>query len=226
MNLNARRIIGVDESGKGDFFGPLVVASFYAEKSDESRLVELGVRDSKLIADKKLTEIAELLQYTFPHSIKIYQPQDYNKMHKKIKNLNKMLAQGHAHTIMDVNDENPADMAVSDKFGKTELIENALVKISCDIKLHQMVRGERIIQVAAASIIARATYLEEMRKLSHKIGINIPRGASAQVDEIGRRIANQLGIEIFDKISKTHFKNYEWTLLQCYFLAHGNSNSA
>jgi ribonuclease HIII len=209
MNLNARRIIGVDESGKGDFFGPLVVASLYAEKSDESRLVDLGVRDSKLIADKKLTEIAELLQYTFPHSIKIYQPKDYNKMHKKVKNLNKMLAEGHAQTILDVNDENPADMAVSDKFGKTELIENALAKISCDIKLHQMVRGERIIQVAAASIIARATYLDEMRKLSHKIGIKIPKGASAQVDEIGRRIANQLGIEIFDKIAKTHFKNYQ-----------------
>jgi ribonuclease HIII len=209
MNLTARRIIGVDESGKGDFFGPLVVASVYAEKSDESKLIELGVRDSKQIADKKLVEIAEILQYTYPHSIKIYHPKDYNRLHKKIKNLNKMLAEGHANTIKNVVDEHSADMAVSDKFGKTELIENELNKISCDIELYQLIKGERIIQVAAASIIARATFLEEMYKLSKEIGINLPKGASVQVDEIGRKIANQHGIKIFEQISKTHFKNYQ-----------------
>lgn len=209
MNLNARRIIGVDESGKGDFFGPLVVASFYAEKSDESRLVELGVRDGKLIADKKLTEIADILKYSYPFEIKIYNPLDYNRTHKKIKNLNKMLAEGHAHVIKNLMKENQAEVAISDKFGKTELIENELKKISCDIDLYQIVKGERIIQVAAASIIARAVYLGEMAKLSNKIGVILPRGASAQVDVIGKKIADKYGMKIFEKISKTHFKNYK-----------------
>jgi len=209
MNLKARRIIGVDESGKGDFFGPLVVASFYAEKSEESRLLELGVRDSKLIADKKLIEIAEILKYSYPYSIKIYHPVDYNHIYKKIKNLNKMLAEGHAYTIKNMLEENEAEIAVSDKFGKTELIENELKKKSCHIDLYQIVRGERIIQVAAASIIARASYLDEMNKLSNKIGFILPRGASAQVDQIGKKIAADCGTKIFENISKTHFKNYQ-----------------
>lgn len=203
-----RRIIGVDESGKGDFFGPLVIAAFLCSKSEEEKLKEMGVRDGKLIADKKLRNIADLLKVKFPYNVYIYHPKQYNQDHKKIKNLNHMLAAGHAQVISEIANNNKVDLAVSDKFGKSELTENALLKIDCNIKLKQIVRGERIIQVAAASILARAAYLDEMDRISTEIGFELPRGAAPKVDQEGRKLIEAQGIEILNRVAKTHFKNY------------------
>ncbi len=162
----SNRIVGVDESGKGDFFGSLVIASFLADVKDESLLKTLGVRDGKLISNKKILEIDDALRSDFPYKIVVFEPLKYNTMYKKIKNLNVLLAEGHAEAIDSICQENSVDLAISDKFGKTELIETALKKRSCSVVLKQMVRGESVIQVAAASILARAEFLREMDRLS------------------------------------------------------------
>ena len=203
-----RRIIGVDESGKGDFFGPLVVAAFWCLAGDQPDLREMGVRDSKRIAEAKLLTIADRLLSTYPHAIIVYQPEEYNHRYAIIKNLNKLLAEGHARAIAGVVAEHPADLAISDKFGKPELIEQALQKLSVDIELRQFVRGEEILPVAAASILARATFVREIQKLSRHYQTDIPRGAGTIVDEAGRKIAATQPPQIFDRIAKTHFKNY------------------
>lgn len=203
-----RRVAGVDESGKGDFFGPLVVAAFLADDCKADDLAALGVRDGKLIADKKILQIDEQLCADFPHEILVVEPSDYNRRYALIKNLNKLLAEGHAEVIDRLLKDEQADLVISDKFGKSELVEQALAARGQTVPLQQMVRGERIIQVAAASILARATFIREMEKLSDLYGITIPKGAAAQVDEAGRMIVRRHGIESLSNLAKTHFKNY------------------
>ena len=205
----AERIIGVDESGKGDFFGPLVIASLLADREQLGILAGLGVRDSKLIADKKLLGIDEQLRELFPHAVIIISPEEYNRRWEQIRNLNKLLAWGHAEAIATVFASHEADLAISDKFGKTELIENALIERQLTIPLQQLVRGEVVPQVAAASVLARAAFIREMDNLSQACGMKLPKGAAPQVDQAGRRIVSDRGIEILPSIAKTHFKNYQ-----------------
>lgn len=202
------KIIGVDESGKGDFFGPLVIASFLAPDSKRDHLQRIGVKDGKAISDNKILDIDEYLRDNFPYSLKVIMPSEYNREYKKIKNLNKLLAFYHAEVIDSLYKINPANRAISDKFGKSELIENALLKRDCNIDLIQMVRGEAVIQVAAASIIARAGFIRGIQKLSEEIGFELPKGAAPKVDQAGRELVNSQGVEILEKVSKVHFKNY------------------
>lgn len=203
-----RRVIGVDESGKGDFFGPLIVAAFLASDSDQQKLQDIGVRDSKLIADKKLLTIDKQLRSGFPHSVVVYSPEEYNRQYASIKNLNKLLAEGHARAIAAILVKHKADLAISDKFGKPELVERALREREVKIDLQQFVRGEEILQVAAASILARAAFIREIAKLSALLEMKIPRGAGSIVDEVGKRLARRSAFGGFNKIAKTHFKNY------------------
>lgn len=202
-------IIGVDESGKGDFFGPLVIAALLASNSDIPRLVEMGVRDSKLITDGKATQISEKLRAAFPHEIVVISPSEYNQTYQQIRNLNVFLAQGHARVIKALLAREPADHAISDQFGKPELILRALSENGCAIRLEQTVRAESIPQVGAASILARATFVHEMKQLSEKVGMTLPKGASALVDSAGRELVRRYGVAILDSVAKMHFKNYK-----------------
>jgi len=202
------RVIGVDESGKGDFFGPLVIAAFLASDKDREKLADLGVKDGKRISENRLIEIDERIRYSYPHAVIIIDPETYNQRYKKIKNLNKLLANGHAEAITNVLSENEVDKIVVDQFGKPELIENALNAKRDNIELKQQFRGEEVIQVAAASILARAAFIREVYKLSEKYKSNIPRGASALADKAGQILVEKYGVKILTKVSKTHFKNY------------------
>lgn len=204
----ARRVIGVDESGKGDFFGPLVVASFMADDSALATLKGSGVKDGKLIADRRIIEIDQSLRRDFPHAVVVINPREYNTVYEKIKNLNKLLGEGHARAIDELLDRHDADLAISDKFGKPERIQDALTAKGRTIELKQIVRGESILQVAAASILARARYLKEMEALSDMYGFELPRGAAARVDEAGRKFTALHGIEALSQVAKLHFKNY------------------
>ena len=207
--VSSRRIIGIDESGKVYFFGPLVVAGFLCSTEDAFRLLELDVRDSKKLAEAPILRIAARLREEFPHKILVISPPEYNKRYAEIKNLNKLLADGHAEVIQYLTDNNEVDMAISDKFGKSERLETALARRNCTLDVKQLVRGESILQVAAASILARAAFVEEMEKLGQSIGANLPKGAAAQVDEAGREIVSSRGPEVLAEISKLHFKNYQ-----------------
>ncbi|UCD63355.1 MAG: ribonuclease HIII [Candidatus Zixiibacteriota bacterium] len=204
----SRRIIGVDESGKGDFFGPLVIASFLADDSERALLKTLGVRDGKLISDNRIREIDRALRSDFAHCVVVISPQKYNRLYERLRNLNKMLAQGHARAIDDLVASNVADMAISDKFGKPELVEAALARKKQAVKLRQIVRGEAVPQVAAASILARARFMAELEKLSAGLDFPLPRGAAAQVDEAGRRLLRKHGPDVLRRVAKIHFKNY------------------
>jgi len=204
----SRRIIGVDESGKGDFFGPLVVAALLADDAQTTELTKIGARDSKKIANGRLLEIDTELRRIFPHAVVVISPEEYNDRYEQIRNLNKLLAAGHVRAIELVLLKSEAEIAISDKFGKTELIETAMRERGHTLPLQQLVRGEAIPQVAAASVLARAAFIRQMQELSRLIGVRLPLGAARQVDEAGRRVVATHGVGILRKIAKMHFKNY------------------
>jgi ribonuclease HIII len=209
MNLPQQRIIGVDESGKGDFFGPLVIAACLVDSAREEQLREMGVRDGKQIANKKLQTIADQIQARFPHVVIVLRPKEYNQRYRAIGNLNKMLATGHADCIQGLLEDHAADRVISDKFGKPELIQDELHNRGVDIELAQLVRGEQYISVAAASILARSAFLDEMDSMSDKWGMEIPRGAAPLVDKAGRVFVKEHGQQALEHVAKIHFKNFK-----------------
>lgn len=207
------RVIGIDESGKGDFFGPLVIAAFLSDESEDDRLRSLGVRDSKKISAGRIVSIAADLQRNYPHSVVVIGPAKYNELYKKIRNLNRLLAWGHARAIENILEEASADKAVSDKFADPSVVERACMEKGRAIHLEQIVRGESVLQVAAASIIARATFVRQMEALSAKYGVVLPKGASNLVDAAGRQLVAKFGPEVLAQVAKVHFKNYQRSLV-------------
>ncbi|MDF1544433.1 MAG: ribonuclease HIII [bacterium] len=203
-----RLVIGIDESGKGDFFGPLVIGALLAPDSATKELEAMGVRDSKKISDGKIRTIASELIARFPSAVVVVSPEEYNDRYDKIRNLNKLLAWGHAEAIERIVREHAADLAISDKFGKIDYIDGELRRRGCDIQAVGYEKGERILQVAAASILARSEFVNQMQKLSADIGYLIPKGAGPPVDKAGREIVAANGTQILRRIAKLHFKNY------------------
>ncbi|MGZ5454631.1 MAG: ribonuclease HIII [Candidatus Aminicenantales bacterium] len=199
--------IGTDESGKGDFFGPLVVAAFFMPEGQEQALRQLGVKDSKRTSDARCREIAETLKRSYPfHSIVTVGPEKYNELWAKLRNLNRLLAWGHARAIENVLERVPAGKAVTDQFGDERFVRNALLQKGREIELVQMPRAEEDPAVAAASILARAEFLTRLHFLSKDVGIELPKGASDLVEAAAVKLVREKGPGILDKVAKTHFK--------------------
>jgi ribonuclease HIII len=199
--------IGTDESGKGDFFGPLVVAAFFMPEGQEQALRQLGVKDSKRTSDARCREIAETLKRSYPfHSIVTVGPEKYNELWAKLRNLNRLLAWGHARAIENVLERVPAGKAVTDQFGDERFVRNALLQKGREIELVQMPRAEEDPAVAAASILARAEFLTRLHFLSKAVGIELPKGASVLVEAAAVKLVREKGPGILDRVAKTHFK--------------------
>ena len=201
-------LLGVDESGKGDFFGPLVIAGVLADDAGANKLTGRGVRDSKQIADGRILELAEWIKGEFPHAVVTIGPEKYNELYQKIRNLNRLLAWGHCRVIENLAESQEIALVVSDKFGKTDYIEKALMEKGKSIPLQQQVRAEAIPQVAAASILARAQFVRYMQRLSSEYKMTLPKGAGAPVDDAAREFAKKFGKEGLQKVAKVHFRNY------------------
>jgi ribonuclease HIII len=199
--------IGSDESGKGDFFGPLVVAAFFMPEGQEEVLRGLGVKDSKRTSDARCREIAETLKRGYPyHSVITIGPEKYNELWAKLRNLNRLLAWGHARAIENILERVPAGKAVTDQFGDERFVRNALLQKGREIELVQMPRAEEDPAVAAASILARAEFLTRLHFLSKDVGFELPKGASDLVEAAAVRLVKEKGPEVLAKVAKTHFK--------------------
>jgi ribonuclease HIII len=201
---------GIDESGKGDFFGPLVIAAVFVDQSMEHALLKAGVKDSKVIKnEKKIIEIASKIRNIVKGKFAVVAigPEAYNRLYDNIKNLNKLLAWGHARVLENLLQKAPeCNVALSDKFGNASLIENALLENGKKITLHQKTKGESDIAVAAASIIARDEFVRRLKQLAEPLGFELPKGASKKVEEHAREAVLTYGSEILAKIAKLHFK--------------------
>lgn len=199
--------IGSDEAGKGDYFGPLVVAGVYADEKMIPRLVELGVKDSKTMNDKTILRLAREVIKICPYDLLRLHPEKYNELYEKFKNLNTMLAWAHAAVIETLHKKTGCQAVLVDQFAKEQVLLSAVQKRGLVIALTQRTKGESDVVVAAASLIARASFVREMDKLSEQIGIELPKGASSsRIPVIGRTILDKYGEAGLRKCAKLHFK--------------------
>lgn len=198
--------IGMDEAGKGDFFGPLCVAALYADGEGIKKLVELGARDSKKISDDSILKMAGEIRALFPYTAVRLFPSKYNELYRKFKNLNRLLGWAHTAALGDLSLKTGCKKAILDQFAEKHLMEYALKQKKLDVELEQKVRGEEDIVVAAASILARAAFLDGLKRLSDEYAIELPKGASKAVVQTGQKIVAKFGAEVLEKVAKTHFK--------------------
>lgn len=201
--------IGTDESGKGDYFGPLVIAGVYVNSDEKQKLNSLNVRDSKTLSDKQILKIAEEIKKNCKYNIVAMSPLKYNELYRDIKNLNKMLAWGHARVIENLLKIVNCSYVISDQFGDESFIKNALMRRGKKIVLEQRPRAEENIIVAAASILARAEFLTKLNKMSKEYNMDFPKGASDAVENIGSVFIKKYGKERLKEVAKIHFKTSE-----------------
>ncbi|MFA7159670.1 MAG: ribonuclease HIII [Kiritimatiellia bacterium] len=208
--------IGVDESGKGDYFGPLVIASAYADGPLAKQMLSIGVRDSKNISsDKRIFELAREIRKMLGRrfNVVVIGAAAYNRLYAKMKNVNLVLAWGHARAIENILADVPGcPRAISDQFGRKELIERALMGKGRQIELQQRHKAESDAAVAAASILAREAFLNAIRGMQEKYGLHIPKGASDMVIEAARQLVAKNTPEILLQAAKCHFKTTEVVL--------------
>ena len=204
--------IGIDESGKGDYFGPLVIAAVFVDATTQSELTLMNVRDSKKISDGRILDMAPDIRTICPHSIIAIGPQRYNELYAKIRNLNRLLAWGHAKALETLLDKVSCGRAIADQFGDERLILNALQEKGRTIVLEQRHKAESDLAVAAASILARAEFLLRLNRLSNEIGTTLPKGASPAVELAGRMIVKKHGEEQLGLVAKLHFKTTQAVL--------------
>ncbi len=198
--------IGIDESGKGDYFGPLVIAAAYVNPVIERDLKLMQVRDSKRISDPRVLQLASDLRHVCKHSIVAIGPERYNELYQKIGNLNRLLAWGHARALENLLEQVDAQQAIADQFGDERFILNALLEKGKHVQLVQRPKAEEDLAVAAASILARAEFLRRLSALSEKIGTSLPKGASPGVELAARMVVKKRGQDALRTIAKLHFR--------------------
>ena len=200
---------GIDESGKGDFFGPLVIAGAYTDKNLARLLIDAGITDSKKISDSKIKKLSKIIKESsgIDYEIILISPEKYNELYSKIGNLNNLLAWGHAKCIENLCQKKPeCQRALSDQFAKPSVLESSLGNKGKKILLEQRTKAEEDVAVAAASVLARNHFVDWMDKNSNKLGIELPKGASSRVIDAGDQLVKTHGKGILSKIAKTHFK--------------------
>lgn len=206
--------VGSDESGKGDYFGPLVVAAFYCRYEDIIPLRELGVKDSKELKDNQIDIVARKVMARYPNNFQqlVLVPSKYNELYVRFKeskkNLNHILAWAHSKVIATlVRRFNPEGVFV-DRFTKQNLVEYYLASEKCDnydiIQAHQ---GERDVAVATASIIARHKFNSGIEHYSNLYGVKLPKGGGNQTIVVGKEFVTKCGVEKLNEVAKLHFKN-------------------
>ena len=207
--------LGVDESGKGDFFGPLCVAGVYVNAAVVQAWADAGVRDSKNISsDRKISELAELIQGT-PGCVCTVVPignEAYNRLYAKMGSVNTLLAWGHARVIENLMAQRhrmipPPVRAISDQFARDKTtVAKALMSLGREIELVQRHKAEADLAVAAASILARNEFVTRLAKLESQFGVKLPKGASAAVDAAAKEVYNRQGVDLLAKVAKMHFR--------------------
>lgn len=206
LDIDPTARIGIDEAGKGDYFGPLCIAGVYAEGDQIKQLKDLGVRDSKTISDPSILTIGKKIRKNYAYHLVVLNPPKYNELYSKFSNLNHLLAWGHAAAIAALVEKTGCKNALIDQFAAEHVVQNALNKRNLAINLTQRHKGEEDLVVAAASILAREAFLEGLDKLSRDFSIKLPKGASASVKRAAEAFIRKHSREALGNVAKLHFK--------------------
>jgi ribonuclease HIII len=199
--------IGSDEAGKGDFFGPLCVASVFAGKQEIKKLLEDGVKDSKTISDKKIDQLANKIRSYLTYEVLAISPIKYNMLYNTFKNLNELLAWAHSRAIYKVFEKTGCTQVLVDQFAKKSVLEKKIALLKIPILLVQRTKAEEDVVVAAASILARHAFLKGLKFLEKLSKCPLPKGASQHVIETGYQLKKQ-GIDL-KNFGKLHFKTHD-----------------
>jgi len=200
---------GVDESGKGDFFGPLVIAGVYVDHGIARKLLDAGVQDSKRIgSDARIRALAKTIRKSANGSVEtvLIGPQRYNELYEKFGNLNKLLGWGHARVIENLLEKKPdCPRSLSDQFADARVIEQSLLRHGRKIDIRQRPKAESDVAVAAASILAREAFINWLERRGKELGFRLERGASANVKEIAKKLVETKGPNALREVAKVHF---------------------
>ena len=201
---------GVDESGKGDFFGPLVVAGVYVDRGIARKLIDAGVQDSKRIgSDARIRVLAETIRKRTAGLIEtvLIGPERYNELYQKFGNLNKLLGWGHARVIENLlAKKSDCPRALSDQFADARVIEQSLLRHGRKIDIEQRTKAESDIAVAAASILAREAFINWLERRGKELGLRLERGVSANVKEAAKKLVEMNGPQVLRGLAKVHFR--------------------
>ncbi len=201
--------VGMDEAGKGDYFGPLVAAAVLATEFQAKRMRTKGIRDSKELKDPVIQELASWLRKDAlaqgQWRLVSIPPARYNLLILRMGNLNRLLGWAHARALEDVLKFNePCELAIADQFGDPSYIEDALMANGRQVRLVQTPKGERDVVVAAASILARDGFISAMKTMNQRFGESFPLGAS-NVEVFAKRLVERHGVGILLDTAKIHF---------------------
>ena len=200
--------IGTDEVGKGDFFGPLVVAAVFVNENSKKSLHRIGVRDSKDLSDYQILSLAKEIKRIIKENFQIIRisPQKYNELYEQFANLNKLLNWAHSKAIDNLLDNTSCKYVITDKFSKKELDVVSLSKHS-DVEFVQETKAEKYVGVAAASILARDNFVNWFETHERK-GLKLPKGSSLETERFAKQLFKKIGKEKLNELAKLHFKTF------------------
>lgn len=204
--------IGSDEVGTGDYFGPIVVTACYVNKHDIKFLEELGIKDSKKVADDNIIKIVPKLIKRIKYSSVILHNKEYNEKYSNEINMNKIKAILHNKVLTNMlKNKLEYDYIIIDKFVNENVYYNYLKEYNNPIKnITFLTKAEdQNLSVACASMISRYIFIQEFNKLSDELKLILPKGAGKQVDEVGKKIVAEYGIDKLKEVCKFNFKNTE-----------------
>jgi ribonuclease HIII len=201
---------GVDESGKGDFFGPLVISGVYVDRGIARKLLDAGVQDSKRIgSDARIRTLGQTIRKTAGGLIEtvLIGPERYNELYEKFGNLNSLLGWGHARVIENLLAKKPdCPRALSDQFADARVIKQSLLQHGREINIQQRPKAESDIAVAAASILAREAFIGWLERRGKELGLRLERGVSASVKETAKKLVEKSGPRRLREVAKVHFR--------------------
>lgn len=202
--------IGTDEAGKGDYFGPLVVAGVALRREHLEILQTLGVDDSKALADSRLPEMEQAILALGPSEVLVMSPTKYNELHTRMGNLNKLLAWAHGRVIESLLEKAPeASWVLIDRFADEAVIRRGLGERGRGVQVSMRPKAEEDPAVAAASILARCAYLRNLHSLSRRVGVKLHPGAGPPTLASAREFVATHGKAALGDVAKVHFVTTE-----------------
>jgi len=199
-----KRTLGLDESGKGDCFGPLVLAAAVVDKKLENDIQKLGVKDSKKLSDTTILSLSEKLTSLIPYKVRIILPEEYNRLYAKKNNLNLLMTSEYQNLIVSLKSEHYTDVILDNYSLST--VQKTAINQAAGQEVLIIKEAEQYPSVAAASILARAAFVRTLQDLEQKHQLQLPKGSGKEAQALFRRYRETLSAEDFAKIAKTHFK--------------------
>lgn len=202
--------IGSDEVGTGDYFGPIVVTASYVSKENIDFLIDLGVKDSKKMGDAQIMKIVPEIIKKIPYKTFILSNNEYNSHYGNNMNMNKIKAVLHNKVLYELKSLGYYyDYIVVDQFEYPKAYYSHIKDSTKQVRdIFFLTKAEdQCLSVACSSMISRYIFIKQMEKLSMELGVNIPKGASDKVDEVGKKIVSLYGKDKLNSIAKLNFKN-------------------